>query len=88
MPIVGPAKPVGWQVLDGIEQGTGTSTMEGRAMFGMLCVLARPRRKLIVANTNDGLASARAPGRSWSRLSSLPIRPSSPSSSTTHFLPS
>lgn len=34
------------------------------AMFGMLSVLAELQRELIVANTMDGLASARAwPGR-------------------------
>lgn len=43
-----------------IEQGIDTATMEGRTMFGMLSVLAELQRKLIVANTNDGLASARA----------------------------
>ncbi len=32
-------------------------------MFGMLSVLAELQRELIVANTNDGLASARARGR-------------------------
>ncbi|MDK0524140.1 recombinase family protein [Streptomyces sp. ML-6] len=36
--------------------------MEGRAMFGMLSVMAELQRELIVANTNDGLASARARG--------------------------
>ncbi|MFF4038386.1 recombinase family protein [Streptomyces sp. NPDC001816] len=46
-----------------IEQGIDTATMEGRAMFGMLSVLAELQRELIVANTNDGLASARARGR-------------------------
>jgi DNA invertase Pin-like site-specific DNA recombinase len=46
-----------------IEQGIDTSTMEGRAMFGMLSVLAELQRELIVANTYDGLASARARGR-------------------------
>ncbi|WP_405884041.1 MULTISPECIES: recombinase family protein [unclassified Streptomyces] len=84
MPIVGPAQPAGWRVLHVIEQGVDTSTMEGRAMLGMLSVLARPQRELIVANTNDGLASARARGRSGKAgPSSLPTRPSSPSSSTT-----
>jgi DNA invertase Pin-like site-specific DNA recombinase len=43
-----------------IEQGIDTQTVEGRAMFGMLSVLAELQRELIVANTNDGLASARA----------------------------
>lgn len=34
-----------------IEQGIDTSTAEGRAMFGMLSVLAELQRELIVANT-------------------------------------
>jgi DNA invertase Pin-like site-specific DNA recombinase len=46
-----------------IEQGIDTATIEGRAMFGMLSVLAELQRELIVANTMDGLASARARGR-------------------------
>jgi DNA invertase Pin-like site-specific DNA recombinase len=46
-----------------IEQGIDTETIEGRAMFGMLSVLAELQRELIVANTMDGLASARARGR-------------------------
>jgi DNA invertase Pin-like site-specific DNA recombinase len=46
-----------------IEQGIDTDTMEGRAMFGMLSVLAELQRELIVANTMDGLAAARARGR-------------------------
>jgi DNA invertase Pin-like site-specific DNA recombinase len=32
-------------------------------MFGMLSVLAKLQRELIVANTRDGLAAARARGR-------------------------
>ncbi|WP_370770937.1 recombinase family protein [Actinomadura roseirufa] len=43
-----------------IEQGIDTATAEGRAMFGMLSVLAELQRELILANTMDGLASARA----------------------------
>ena len=46
-----------------IEQGIDTSTPEGRAMFGMLSVLA----ELIVANTRDGLIAARARGRRGGR---------------------
>jgi len=46
-----------------IEQGIDTATAEGRAMFGMLSVLAELQRELIVANTRDGLAAARARGR-------------------------
>lgn len=54
------ARGVGLHV---IEQGIDTGTVEGRAMFGMLSVLAELQRELIVANTKDGLASARARGR-------------------------
>jgi DNA invertase Pin-like site-specific DNA recombinase len=50
-----------------IEQGIDTGTIEGRAMFGMLSVLAELQRELIVANTMDGLASARARGRGGGR---------------------
>jgi DNA invertase Pin-like site-specific DNA recombinase len=50
-----------------IEQGIDTSTIEGRAMFGMLSVLAELQRELIVANTRDGLAAARARGRKGGR---------------------
>ncbi|MBB5781870.1 recombinase family protein [Nonomuraea jabiensis] len=46
-----------------IEQGIDTATAEGRAMFGMLSVLAELQRELIIANTDDGLAAARARGR-------------------------
>ena len=46
-----------------IEQGIDTATVEGRAMFGMLSVLAELQRELIIANTRDGLAAARARGR-------------------------
>jgi DNA invertase Pin-like site-specific DNA recombinase len=43
-----------------IEQGT--DTIEGRARSGMLSVLAELRHELIVADTMDGLATARARG--------------------------
>jgi DNA invertase Pin-like site-specific DNA recombinase len=46
-----------------IEQGIDTATPEGRAMFGMLGVMAELQRELIHANTMDGLAAARARGR-------------------------
>lgn len=36
-----------------VEQGIDTDTAEGRAMFGMLSVLAGFQRELIVANTRD-----------------------------------
>lgn len=50
-----------------IEQGIDTTTAEGRAMFGMLSVLAELQRELIVANTRDGLVAARARGRKGGR---------------------
>ncbi|MDI5904081.1 recombinase family protein [Streptomyces sp. 12257] len=67
-----------------IEQGIDTATMEGRAMFGMLSVLAELQRELIVANTNDGLASAgRGDGSAGAGRSSPRTRPRSPNGSTT-----
>jgi DNA invertase Pin-like site-specific DNA recombinase len=54
-----------------IEQGIDTTTAEGRAMFGMLSVLAELQRELIVANTRDGLAAARARGRTGGRRPKL-----------------
>ena len=59
---------VGLRVL---EQGIDTATAEGRAMFGMLSVLAEFQRELIVANTRDGLAAARARGRNGGRKPKL-----------------
>jgi len=50
-----------------VEQGIDTATAEGRAMFGMLSVLAELQRELIGANTRDGLAAARARGRRGGR---------------------
>lgn len=61
-------KGVGLKVL---EQGIDTGTAEGRAMFGMLSVLAELQRELTVANTRDGLAAARARGRKGGRPSKL-----------------
>ena len=55
---------VGLRVL---EQGIDTATAEGRAMFGMLSVLAEFQRELISANTRDGLSAARARGRRGGR---------------------
>lgn len=56
-----------------IEQGIDTDTAEGRAMFGMLSVLAELQRELIIANTNDGLAAARSRGRIGGRRPRLTI---------------
>ncbi|MFF0451622.1 recombinase family protein [Streptomyces sp. NPDC004609] len=57
-----------------VEQGIDISTREGRAMFGMLSVLAELQRELIVANTDDGLAAARARGRVGGRRPELTQR--------------
>jgi DNA invertase Pin-like site-specific DNA recombinase len=54
-----------------LEQGIDTTTAEGRAMFGMLSVLAELQRELIIANTRDGLAAARARGRKGGRRPKL-----------------
>jgi DNA invertase Pin-like site-specific DNA recombinase len=59
---------VGLRVL---EQGIDTTTSEGRAMFGMLSVLAEFQRELIIANTRDGLTAARARGRTGGRKPKL-----------------
>ncbi|THJ74711.1 recombinase family protein [Candidatus Frankia alpina] len=56
-----------------VEQGIDTTTAEGRAMFGMLSVLAEYQRELIVANTRDGLAAARARGRVGGRRRRLTV---------------
>jgi DNA invertase Pin-like site-specific DNA recombinase len=40
-------------------------------MFGMLSVLAELQRELIIANTRDGLAAARARGRKGGRRAKL-----------------
>jgi hypothetical protein len=67
-----------------IEQGIDTTTAAGRAMFGMLSVLAELQRELIVANTRDGLAAARAGGRKADAdRGSTPSRSRSLSRSTT-----
>jgi DNA invertase Pin-like site-specific DNA recombinase len=57
--------------LRALEQGIDTTTAEGRAMFGMLSVLAELQRELIIANTRDGLAAARARGRTGGRRPKL-----------------
>ena len=55
---------VGLQML---AQGIDTTTAEGRAMFGMLSVLAELQRELTIADTRDGLAAARARVRKGGR---------------------
>jgi len=67
-----------------LEQGIDTSTAEGRAMFGMLSVLAELQRELIVANTRDGLATARSVAEpAGAARNSPPRKHFTPKSSTT-----
>lgn len=53
--------------LQAVEQGIDTRTPEGRAWYGTAAVWAEYQRELIVANTKDGLAAARARGRKGGR---------------------
>ena len=73
---------VGLRVL---EQGIDTSTAEGRAMFGMLSVLAEFQRELIAANTRDGLAAPPGPAAASAAgpRACPPPRPRMPARSTT-----
>src|SRR5699024_10684018 len=50
-----------------LEQGIDTTTAEGRMVYRMLAAVAEFQRDLIVANTHEGLAAARARGRTGGR---------------------
>lgn len=66
------------------KQGIDTTTAEGRAMFGMLSVLAELQRELIIANTRDGLAAAEPADELVGAARNSPrLRYFTPSSSTT-----
>lgn len=54
-----------------LEQGIDTTTSEGRLMYRMLAAIAEFQRDLIVANTHEGLAAARARGRTGGRKPKL-----------------
>lgn len=54
-----------------LEQGIDTTTSEGRLMYRMLAAIAEFQRDLIVANTREGLAAARARGRRGGRKPKL-----------------
>ncbi|MEB3369614.1 recombinase family protein [Saccharopolyspora mangrovi] len=54
-----------------LEQGIDTTTAEGRMVYRMLAAVAEFQRDLIVANTNEGLAAARARGRKGGRRPKL-----------------
>jgi hypothetical protein len=61
-----------------LEQGIDTATAEGHAMFGMLPVLAELQRKLIVADTRDGLAAVRPRDSTTLRLYDYTPSPRAP----------
>lgn len=50
-----------------LKENIDTKTATGKAMFGMLAVIAQFERDLIVERTKEGLASARARGRKGGR---------------------
>src|SRR5699024_6551227 len=54
-----------------LEQGIDTTTAEGRMVYRMLAAVAEFQRDLIVANTHEGLAAARARGRKGGRRAKL-----------------
>ena len=54
-----------------LEQGIDTTTSEGRLMYRMLAAIAEFQRDLITANSREGLAAARARGRTGGRKPKL-----------------
>lgn len=54
-----------------LEQGIDTTTAEGRMVYRMLAAVAEIQRDLIIANTHEGLAAARARGRTGGRRRQL-----------------
>lgn len=50
-----------------VEQNIDSDSLEGRDLFGMLSALAELHREFAHAATNDGLATARAQGRTGGR---------------------
>lgn len=60
--------------LEVLEQSIDTKTPEGRMFFTILAAFAQFERDLIVARTKDGLAAARARGRTGGRHPKLSPR--------------
>lgn len=54
-----------------LEQGIDTTTAEGRLVYRTLAAVAEFQRDLIIANTHEGLAAARARGRTGGRARKL-----------------
>lgn len=62
------ARAIGLVVL---KQGIDTATPQGRLTFHLLAALDEFQREIIVENTNEGLAAARARGRTGGRKPKL-----------------
>ncbi|MGW5971641.1 recombinase family protein [Streptomyces sp. NPDC055186] len=50
-----------------VEQNIDSNTLEGRDFFGMMSVFATLHHEFVRAATNDGLAAARARGKTGGR---------------------
>lgn len=53
--------------LQAVEQNIDSNTLEGRDFFGMMSVFASLHHEFVRAATNDGLAAARARGKTGGR---------------------
>ncbi|MFF0003453.1 recombinase family protein [Streptomyces tibetensis] len=53
--------------LHAVEQNIDNDTLEGRDFFGMMSVFATLHHEFVLAATNDGLAAARARGKTGGR---------------------
>ncbi|MEU1107186.1 recombinase family protein [Streptomyces tibetensis] len=53
--------------LHAVEQNIDSNTLEGRDFFGMMSVFATLHHEFVLAATNDGLAAARARGKTGGR---------------------
>ncbi|WP_351236897.1 recombinase family protein [Streptomyces sp. NPDC002133] len=53
--------------LHAVEQNIDSNSLEGRGFFGMMSVFATLHHEFVLAATNDGLAAARARGKTGGR---------------------